>query len=118
MMQNDGIIQASILRAARPEELIYSIDPDLSAEMYGVLETIIKYYEEEQGEALLEFLYAIAIKKLSLKKGDLLKVLDLLDEKCKGEIFLSFSKFIRENVFKEKEPPNLAPTKVKSNKRG
>lgn len=110
---NDGIIQASILRAARPEELIYSIDPDLSSEMYGVLETIIKYYEEEQGEALLEFLYAIAIKKLSLKKGDLLKVLDLLDEKCKGEIFLSFSKFIRENVFKEKEPTPLKSLSTK-----
>ncbi len=104
---NDGIIQASILRAARSEELIYSIDPDLSSEMYGILETIIKYHEEEQGEALFEFLYAISIKKLSLKKSDLLKVLNLLDEKCKGEIFLCFSNFIRENVFTEKEPTPL-----------
>ncbi|HEY9048126.1 MAG TPA: hypothetical protein VIN08_19600 [Ohtaekwangia sp.] len=108
---NDGIIQASILRASKAEELIYSINPDLSSEMYGVLETIIKYYEEEQGEALLEFLYAIAIKKLSLKKGDLLKVLNLLDEKCKGEMFTCFSNFIRQNVFKGKEPTPLKPVR-------
>jgi len=108
---NDGIIQASILRASKADELIYSIDPDLSSEMYGVLETIIKYYEEEQGEALLEFLYAIAIKKLSLKKGDLLKVLNLLDEKCKGEMFTCFSNFIRQNVFKGKEPTPLKPVR-------
>lgn len=109
---NDGIIQASILRAAKPEELIYSIDPDLSADMYGILETTIKYYEEEQGEALLEFLYAIAIKKLSLKRDHLLKVLELLNEKCKGEIFVAFSKFIEDNIYKEK-----APTLLKSSVR-
>ncbi len=65
---NDGVIQASILRAAKPEEVMYSIDAGLSAEMSGILETIIKYYKDEQGEALLEFLYAISIKKLSVTK--------------------------------------------------
>jgi len=111
---NDGIIQASILRAASAEELKYSIDTDISAEMCGILETIIKYHEEEQGEALVEFLYALAIKKLSLKKEDLLKVLDLLDEKCKGEIFMCFSKYIRENVYKEKEPTPLKPVTIET----
>jgi len=110
---NDGIIQASILRAARPEELIYSMDPDLSAEMYGILETIIRYYEAEQGEALLEFLYAIAIKKLSLKKDHLSAMLKLLNEKCQGEIFLSFSKFIEENIYKEKALTSLNALKRK-----
>ena len=40
---NDGIIQASILRAAYPEELSYGIDNDTSQEMTNTLETIIKY---------------------------------------------------------------------------
>ena len=84
----------------------------LSCSVTQILETIIRYYEEEQGEALLEFLYAIAIKKLSLKKDHLSRVLELLNEKCKGEIFVGFSKFIEENIYKEK-----APTSLKSSKR-
>jgi hypothetical protein len=99
---NDGIIQASILRACYADELSYSFDNDLSQEMFNTLETIIKYQSDEQGEALLEFLYAIAIKKLSIKKLHLQRLLDLLD-KCDKDIYKYFSKFIYKEILEEKK---------------
>lgn len=68
---NDGIIQASILRNAKRDELNYSISEELSYQVREILVTIFKYYEQEQGEAMLEFLYALSIKKMQLKKKDL-----------------------------------------------
>lgn len=73
---NDGIIQASILRNAYASELSYHIDEELSIDMKGILEKIIEQHQSPQGEGLLEFLYALAIEKLTLK----------------GSIFLNLSK--------------------------
>lgn len=98
---NDGIIQASILRSAYPEELSYSIDFDISFEMKNILETLIKYHKEEQGEALLEFLYAIAIGKLSLKKEHLLDVLVLIKKESQIEILNCFSLYIEIVLMKD-----------------
>lgn len=105
---NDGIIQASILRAAKPEELAYHIDADLSLEMYGTLQTLIKYHTQEQGEGLVEFLYAIATTKLSLTKMHLQSVIVMLRENCKEELILCFTDYIEykllvEPVEKKKE---------------
>lgn len=100
---NDGIIQSSILRAAYPEELCYGIDYDLSQEMTNTLETIIKYNNDEQGEALIEFIYAIVTKKLTLKKVHLKKIIDLLNEKCKIGLVLCFSKFIEKTIYNEEK---------------
>ncbi len=80
---NDGIIQASILRNAKEDELNYAIDDMLSLQMRDILITIFKYFREDQGEAIIEFLYAIASKKLKLKKKHLLSILDVLDENNK-----------------------------------
>lgn len=87
---NDGIIQSSILRSAYARELSYSIDFDLSLEMKGILQTLIKYHKDEQGEALLEFLYAIAIKKLSLKKEHFLEIIKSLKLNTNIEIVNCF----------------------------
>lgn len=65
---NDGIIQASLLRAARNEELNYSCSKKISADMLMLLKTFLKSLDEYQGEAILEFLYALAIGKLRLAK--------------------------------------------------
>lgn len=101
---NDGIIQASILRSANAEELSYSIDYEMSFEMKNILETLIKYHEEEQGEALLEFLYAIAIRKLSLKVEHLREIVKLLEINCINDIYKCFSLFIQINIIdKDKE---------------
>lgn len=95
---NDGIIQASILRAASADELAYVIDEDLSQEMYNTLETIIRYHKNEQGEALLEFMYAIASRKLSLKKLHLQKLLEIIEKECNEELLKSFAYYIRKKI--------------------
>jgi hypothetical protein len=100
---NDGIIQSSILRAAYPEELSYSIDNDISQEMTNTLETLIKYCEDEQGEALLEFLYAIAIKKLTIKKLHLQKIVDLLNLRTEVDLIKCFTAFIARKVLNEED---------------
>jgi hypothetical protein len=93
---NDGIIQASILRAANADELSYVIDQQISQEMYNILETMIKYHADSQGEALIEFLYALAIKKMSLKETHLIDVIKLVRTNCKKELFLCFADYIEE----------------------
>lgn len=66
---NDGIIQSAILRSAKDEELNYSYSLTTSTDMYTLLKTILKHKNEYQGEAILEFLFALAIGKLKLQKS-------------------------------------------------
>ncbi|MDR6196695.1 hypothetical protein [Siphonobacter sp. SORGH_AS_0500] len=75
---NDGIIQASILRSAKYEELNYSFSYKNSEDMLMLLKTIIKHKDQYQGEAIFEFLYAVAIGKLRLvREHYLLLIADL-----------------------------------------
>ena len=50
---NDGVIQGSILRAAHPVELDYSIDERLSSAMWQILDTIFSSSSTQVGEAAL-----------------------------------------------------------------
>lgn len=68
---NDSIIQASLLRAALPNELNYSYDIGLSHEVKDLLISFFKNKESKTFEPIIEFLYAIATGKLTLLKGDL-----------------------------------------------
>lgn len=77
---NDGIIQASILRAAKNVELNYSWSYEISDDMFILLKTFLKHKDEYQGEALLEFMYALSIGKLRLHKFHY----DLLIEEIKS----------------------------------
>jgi hypothetical protein len=56
---NDGIIQASLLRAAHPIELDYRLDHVFSRQMTDVCLSVIRNWDNEQGEAALEFLMAL-----------------------------------------------------------
>jgi hypothetical protein len=94
---NDGIIQASILRSAKKDELNYALSDELSLQLKEILITIFKYYEQEQGEAILEFLYALAIKKLFLKKKDLLVLLQEL-EGIPNKIIQFYTQIIKSNL--------------------
>jgi len=67
---NDGVIQASLLRAAIPWELDYSIEKESSGDMKRILESILHNRSNQRGEALLEFLLALASGKLRLTKED------------------------------------------------
>lgn len=77
---NDGIIQASILRSAKDEELNYSFSYKNSSDMVMLLKTLIEHIDEYQGEAIFEFLYALATSKLRLFKDHYKIVLEELDK--------------------------------------
>lgn len=65
---NEGIIQASVLRSAKPRELDYSAD-DVSSKIIGSLvERMVKNPDASTSEALPEFLLAICSSKLQIKK--------------------------------------------------
>jgi hypothetical protein len=108
---NDGIIQASILRAARQSELAYRIDEDSSLNMRMILEKIITDHSTPQGEGLIEFLYAIASQKLTMKQDHLSQLSILIDEVHTNELVLLLNHFIKDNILKEK--PTLQETILK-----
>ena len=72
---NDGIIQASILRAALPSELDYRGDAEASTFMRVFLERMAMRMGEPQ-QAELEFLTALIIGRLRLNDPDLILVRD------------------------------------------
>lgn len=76
---NDGIIQASIIRAAEPVELNYVNSPEESRIMGGVIVDMIKLVDRQQGEAITEFLLAIVTKRLQLREQDMCLVRDELE---------------------------------------
>ncbi len=88
---NDGIIQASILRASNPEELNYSLSFTQSNNMFSLIKTFIKHKDEQQGEAIFEFLYSIANGKLRFHKEHYVLLLNDLNEINDSRI----------NIFKE-----------------
>ncbi len=71
---NDGIIQAAVLRASEQRELDYSIRNDDSTDMKTLLSSVFTNMHSAQGEAALEFLVAIALDHLTLKKQDVREV--------------------------------------------
>lgn len=72
---NDGIIQASLLRAALPQELHYEGAPELSAAMAQLIRAIVYNCLSPKGEAATEFMLAVATKRLTLTPADLQSVL-------------------------------------------
>ena len=64
---NDGIIQAAILRACAPDELNYASDEALSRHMRDILISAVNHCDSPTGEAVLEMLLALAVKRLRLK---------------------------------------------------
>lgn len=75
---NDGVIQACLLRAARPVELDYSIDENFSRQMTDIILSILKNFDNSQGEGALEFLLALASGRLRLLKTNLQEIVNLL----------------------------------------
>nr|MUH41461.1 hypothetical protein [Zobellia laminariae] len=73
---NDGIIQASILRAGKIEFFAYDLDKESSLKMKSFIKSMIDKFDNAHGEALPEFLLAIGTRKLRLKKKDLKSVLN------------------------------------------
>lgn len=91
---NDGIIQASILRAAYPEELAYDVSEEKSLEMSQLISSFWENSKEEQGEASLEFVLAIGTRRLRLKESHLAKVISQIDHKMIPPLLWSMIDFI------------------------
>lgn len=72
---NDGIIQASFLRAATNKELNYEIDCNSSSIMATIINSSIEE-NNNKDTAPYEFLMAICIGKLTLHKNDLISIYD------------------------------------------
>jgi hypothetical protein len=101
---NDGIIQASFLRAAHPMELAYDIDKEISRKFLTIINPIVLRAQHHFGEALFEFLYAIAIKKLRLEMSTLKELLALVKEKCTGNPVIEAICVYIDKVLVEKDP--------------
>lgn len=67
---NDGVLQASLLRAALPYELDYSGAPDLSEVLREFLEKVFLNHSKNYGEAAPEFALALATGRLRLADTD------------------------------------------------
>lgn len=78
---NDGIIQASLLRAAYPVELNYKEASEESRVLSGLVVDMVRLANRQQGEALTEFLLALATKRLQLRDED--------NDRVKSELCIS-----------------------------
>ena len=67
---NDGILQASLLRAARPCELDYSASDDFSRQFTAACLTVLVSCDQDVGDAALEFVYALVTGKVALRPED------------------------------------------------
>lgn len=74
---NDGVIQACLLRSAYSSELNYTIDENYSQQMCDIISSIVRNYDNEQGEGCLEFLMSIWIKHLRILDHHLQEILSL-----------------------------------------
>lgn len=68
---NDDIIQASILRAAHPYEMNLADSPTDSRELGRLIRRIILAAGTDRGGAAAEFLLALAVGRLRLRRADL-----------------------------------------------
>jgi hypothetical protein len=64
---NDGVIQAALLRCARPGELDYSMEHNKSRFMLDLLKNILLQHDRRQGEAAAEFAFALFANRLRLQ---------------------------------------------------
>jgi hypothetical protein len=65
---NDAVLRASMLRAANPAELNYSLDEQCSAEVLDVLLADIDAWDHHRGDALPEFLLSLACGRLRIAR--------------------------------------------------
>jgi len=69
---NEGVIQACILRAAKPRELDYSSDDNQSRIVVSLIERMLVMSNADESEGLPEFLMALCTKKLQIRTDHLL----------------------------------------------
>ncbi len=105
---NDGVIHASILRAANPIELNYNfqgLNTPISNEMILRLGNIFNDFDTQFGEATIEFLIAIASMRLQLNNSGLKLLIENLISNvnrslCKNKpVILLLCNFITKHIY-------------------
>ncbi|ANC46001.1 hypothetical protein [Pandoraea pnomenusa] len=81
---NDGVIQAALLRCARPSELDYSREASASQFMLDLLANIFEQHNRRQGEAACEFAFALYTRKLRLQLEHLDELKARIEPKLQG----------------------------------
>jgi hypothetical protein len=74
MTFNDGVLKASLLRAARKSDLMYEVDAGYSTRMSEILLAELAGWPVGTGDALPEMLLALATKRLRLRETDLASI--------------------------------------------
>lgn len=74
---NDGVIQACLLRAAKPTELNYAVDEGFSRQITDIIVSVVNNCNNLQGEGCLEFLMAIWSGRLKVQEKHLKEILAL-----------------------------------------
>lgn len=99
---NDGVIQACLLRAAKPVELNYAIDSEFSRQMTDVIYSVVSNWNNPQGEATLEFLLALWTGRLQLIDAHLAELLTLLTDEIRtdmsGEMLFILKQITDKNI--------------------
>lgn len=67
---NDGVLKASLLRAARKSDLMYEVDAGYSSRMSEIVLVELSGWRVGTGEALPEMLLSLATKRLRLRDLD------------------------------------------------
>ena len=73
---NDGVIQAALLRSALESEMDYRIDEVKSATMQEVLKSILSDCDKDRGEATIEFLISMCLRRLKLTDTDARRLIE------------------------------------------
>lgn len=90
---NDDIIQASLLRAANPAELNYLESPDESRTLGRIIRRIVLASTKSRGGAALEFLLALATKRIKLLSPDIREVVSATQ--LGGPLLRDFGNFVQ-----------------------
>ncbi len=99
---DDGIIQAAILRSASANELNYKLDKSHSLFMMGILLKMIDNHKDElTSEGLIEFLFALSIKKLKLQDLHLKEITEKIDARITDPVLLCFSRFLQNEIYRK-----------------
>lgn len=89
---NDGVVQACLLRAARPVEMDYRVDTVFSRQMTDVISSVVSNWSNAQGEAALEFLMALVTRRICLNDDHLKEIIALESEEMTDELKFLFKR--------------------------
>ncbi|MGN6826427.1 hypothetical protein [Paucibacter sp. M5-1] len=105
---NDGVIQAALLRNAFPSELDYRMDTAASSYVKAILLRMFARIGSHASEGILEFLLAIALRRLLLEESHEAEILAAARATGKPREIQAAIDFILK-PFDKKEAPHVLP---------